>query len=164
MEAKVFQEHFDNSVEPELKMYADCQGVEYKGCVANLCARAYSEGLNKAYTEATREFIDKDTHVQMHHIAVELIIEAIQKLGEKSVRIKNGPYIQGVFACPGSDSKPFFMGAFVRKVKINGESIVCECDDKDSECFIMQNELSFADLLKIYRYIPFKAESDFEED
>lgn len=156
MKAKVFQEYFDNSVEPELKMYAEHYGVEYEGRVADLCARAYSEGINKAYTEATREFIDKDTHVQMHHIAVELIIEAIQKLGKKSIRIESGPYIQGVFACPGSDGKPYVTGAFIRKVEVNGESILCECDDEGSECFIMQNELSFADLLKIYRYIPFK--------
>ena len=158
MKEKDFQKHFDNSVEPELKMYAEYYGVEYEGRVANLCARAYSEGINKAYTEATREFIDKDTHVQMHHIAVELIIGAIQELGKKSIRIKNGPYIQGVYAWPGSDGKPFVTGAFVRKVKINGESIVCECDDEGSECFIMQNDLTFADLLRIYRYIPLKEE------
>ncbi len=164
MKEKDFQEHFNNSVEPELKMYSEHYGVEYEGRVANLCARAYSEGINKAYTDATREFIDKDTHVQMHHIAEELIIEAIQKLGKKTIRIKNGPYIQGVHVRQSVDGKPFVTGAFVRKIKINGESIVCVCDDEGSECFIMQNELTFADLLRIYRYIPFKPESDFEGD
>lgn len=148
------QKYWDEVVLKRIRGFAKLMGIEFDDNIARIACEAYEDGCNFTHMISADEFIGKDAYQLMHSILVERIIEAINELGKEEVEIKNGPYVAGVYAKSSIDGKePYISGACVDLVRVNGESIVCE---KRGKCLVMQNELTFADLLRIYRNIPYK--------
>lgn len=148
------QKYWDEVVLKKIRGFAKLMGIEFNDDVAKIACEAYEEGCNFTQMISANEFIGKDAYQLMHSILIERIIEAIKELGKDEVKIKNGPYVAGVYATPAIDGKePYISGARVDLVRVNGESIVCE---ERGKCFVMQNELTVANLLRIYRNIPYK--------
>lgn len=154
MKNEQVQKYWDEVVLKRIRGFAELMGLEFNDNVAQIACNAYEEGCNFTRVISADEFIGKDAYQLMHSTLVEHIIEAIKELGKEEIEIKNGPYVGGVCAQPSIEGKePFIFGATIDLVRVNGDSIVCE--DK-GKCIVLQNELTYADLLRIYRNIPYK--------
>ena len=154
MKEKQVQRYFNEVVLKRIEALAKLLGIDFNDDIARIVCAAYNDGCNFTYSLAADELIGRDAYQLMHSILIERIIEAIHELGLTEIEIKCGPYVKDVYAMPSVEGKePFISGAHVDLVRVNGDSIVCE---EKGKCVIMQNDLSFADLLRIYRNIPYK--------
>lgn len=154
MKNEQVQRYWDNVVLKRIQGMAKLLGVKFNDSIAQIANHAYEEGCNFVQIITAEELIGKDVYQLMHSILVERIIEAVKELNVEEIEIEHGPYVGGVYAqsIPG-ETEPYISGCRVDLVRVNGNSIVCE---EKGKCLVMQNELTFSDLLSIYRNIPYK--------
>lgn len=154
MKKEQVQRYWNEVVLKQIEGLTKLLGIDFNDDISRIACAAYNDCCNFTYSLAANDFIGRDAYQLMHSILIEHIIEAIHELGLIEIEIKNGPYVKDVYAMPSVEGKePFISGAHVDLVRVNGDSIVCE---EKGKCVIMQNDLSFADLLRIYRNIPYK--------
>lgn len=150
MSNKELNEHWNISELPYIKELAKLLNIEYTENIDRLVCGAYSDGFNHAYNVLTKELVGKNTLEIMHHLMLDTIIDEVNKKGG-TVRLKgDGYFVRGV-AVDVSPTGMYIKSGCIMEISTENGGITFEVPDVG---FVMQNELSFIDLLHIYKLIP----------
>ncbi len=133
---------------PIIKMFAKYR-IEYSDDVDFLVRRAYKQGCAFAYNKSFEEVNSKNVYEIIHQILVDKIIDEVDKCGG-SVDLKEGYYVDDATVSLTPDGL-LPTGGFIKRLETNGHSLIFDIPNIE---FKMQNEMSFSDLLHIYKLIP----------